>query len=281
MSLPSGSAPTGAHRKRSCRHGSADGRMCARCRSTRLRKLWTWSAGFAVAAVVLAAFIAWTAHRLAGYVAENRAYRDARPCPAAEPVQRDCLRDVPAVVRAVIDVDGKNPRHALHVTSEEFSYRNVPVSGSGPMIEHVDKGDAVIVTLWRDRVVELRANGNVETTRDTPHDDAAAAVLAISVATPLVPVLFRFARWLPRNRRAVADNELIPSLDAWGRTDVGLVAAAMVSPTAQLFTPKVGIGSGLTAQSVTAAVSGTLAFVAGWYVTPRVKNQRRRPSARS
>lgn len=265
--------PSGSRRRRYCPHADADGHMCGQCRSARTRKLWFWSGGLAAAAVVLAALVAWTGHRLTEYVEEDRAYRDARPCPATEATQRDCLRDVPVVVRAVIDVDGRSPRHALHVTGEGFSYRSVEVSGSGPMIKHVGKGDTVLLTLWRDRVVELRAGSYVETTRDTPHDDAAAAVTVIGAGTPLVPALFRFGWWLPRNRRAVVDNELVPALDAWRPTDVGLVAAAAATLVARLIAPELGVGPGLAAQAVTAAVAGSLAFVVGFHVTPRFKSR--------
>lgn len=241
-----------------------------------MRKLWLWSGGLAAAAMVSAIFVAWTGHGLAGYVEEDRTYRDARPCPATEASQSDCLRDVPVVVRAVIDVDGRSPRHALHVTGEGFSYRSVKVGGSGPMIEHVDKGDTVVLTLWRDRVIELRAEGYAETTRDTPHDDAAAAVTVIGAGTPLIPALFRFAWWLPRNRRAVVDNELVPALDAWRPPDVGLVAAAAAPLLVRLIAPDLGLGTSLAAQAITTAVSGSMAFVVGFYVTPRIKNRQGR-----
>lgn len=257
-----------------------DERPCERCRSVRLRKLWLWAGGFAVAAVLLAVFVGWTAHRLAGYVDENRAYRDARPCPVGEPAPRDCLRDVSAVVRTVIDLNGRSPKHALYLSGEELSFRSVRVSGSGPMMKHVDRGDTVVVTLWRDRVVALRAGTHVEATRDTPYNDASSAVMFIAAGTPVVPLFLRFAVWVPRNRHAIADKRLIPTLDAWRRPDIALAAAAASTLVTRAIAALLDVGASLTAQSLTAAISATTVFAVVWYAFPHLKWRPGRPSAR-
>ncbi|WP_436778140.1 hypothetical protein [Yinghuangia sp. YIM S09857] len=239
-----------------------------------MRRLWTYSAGFAAGAVALGLFVAWTAHRLNGFLDENRAYGNARPCATSDPPRRDCLREVPAVVRAVIDVDAENnARHELWLTGEGFSHRSVPVRNSGEIIEHVKEGDTVVVTLWRDRAVEVRAGDRGEATRDTPGHDASMAVLALGVSTPLIPVFARLAVWLPRHRSAVVDNELTLALDAWGPTDLGLVAAAAALPVGYALAPKLGVDPGLTPQSIAGAALGTLAFVAAWLLTPLVKGR--------
>ncbi|WP_436777329.1 hypothetical protein [Yinghuangia sp. YIM S09857] len=272
-------------RRRYCAHSGPDGRRCARCRTVLLWKVRLSIVGLAVAAAALAALSAGTARALSGYTDEDRAYRDARPC--AEPADgnrehRDCLRTVSAVVRAVIDVGGKNPRHELLLESDEFANRRVPVGGSGALIDSVSRGDAVTVTMWRDRVVEVHAAGRSEVTRDTPNHDATGAVVVIGLTVPLIPVAVRLAAWLLRHRRAVVADEVNPVLYAWGPLDAGLAAAALGALTGGLTAPMFALGKGVPARATAAAVLGALAFVAaGAAARSLTPSLRRRDAART
>ncbi|MGW0662888.1 hypothetical protein [Streptodolium elevatio] len=238
----------------------------------------------AAAAVVLAVLSVGTSLALADHVEEDRAYRDARPCAPADGEGRDraCLRSVPAVVRAVIDVGGRNSRHELQLTSAEFSYRSVPVNASGPLLGQVARGDTVSVTLWRDRVVEVRAVGRTEATRDTPYEDAVGAVVVIGLTVPLVPVSARLALWLVRHRRAVVADEVNALVYAWAPVDAGLSAAALASLVGSLAAPGLGFGAGLATRSVVVAVFAALAFAGGWAAARSLAPaMRRREAART
>lgn len=104
-------------------------------------------------------------------------------------------------------------------------------------------------------------------------------MLFLGAATPLVPLFARFAVWMPRHRRAIADKALVPTPDAWLRTDIALAAAAGGTLVARGAAAVLDVGASLTARSLTAAISAPIGFAAAGYAAPYVKNRYTRPSA--
>lgn len=187
------------------------------------------------------------------------------------PPGRTGVAEVPVTVSWVVDVDGKNPQHAVVLFGGELSYRRVAVSGSGPIIGHVDAGDPAVVRLWRDRVIAVHAGGRTEETHDTPYDDASRAILTVAAVTPPALVFLRIAWWLHRRRADVAEESLDPLVHSWGPPDVGFVAVTVTSLVGYVVMLRLGFRPGLPTRAAITAATALASFVAGTWVTARLK----------
>ncbi|NUU20092.1 MAG: hypothetical protein HOV68_01055 [Streptomycetaceae bacterium] len=258
-----------SHRKPSCPHTE---RPCPQCQGRRRRKYRAWSAAFLLGAVVTAAFAAWNGQRLHRHLDEIRPYDNAAPCPPGEPRPWDCIGEVQATVVYIVDVDSKNQqRHSIAVRSDAFpTTKSIEVSDSGPLIDTVHKGDPITLTIWRDRVIALRAADKTEKTHDTPRDNASQAITLLGILITATALLMRFGIWLARNLAQIADITLIPALDNWKPTDIALTAAVAMSIAAGAATPLINPGRSPATQTLLTAASIGIGLIAGRAIAPMV-----------
>ncbi|WP_073950773.1 hypothetical protein [Streptomyces kebangsaanensis] len=155
-------------------------------RALRLRTLWhrCWGAG----AVLLGAALLLAAGTGLALVpddlAEERAYRAARPCGAA--VTEDCLRSVRATVRGTeIQEQSRNARYELRLDGPGPVPRNLPMAGADPLLRHLRAGDVVTVTVWRDYATAVGKDGVTQHSEDTPEGQAVfTTALALALVAP-------------------------------------------------------------------------------------------------
>lgn len=144
--------------------------LADRGRSLWLRRRILWHRGWGLCALLLGAgLLAAAGVGLAVVpesVAEERAFRSARPCgPAPRP---DCLRPVHATVGGTeIRDHPKNPRYELRLTGARVP-RVLPMGGAEPLLRHLRAGDEVVVTRWRDYAPAVSKDGVTQSTDDTP-----------------------------------------------------------------------------------------------------------------
>ncbi|WTW99273.1 hypothetical protein OG216_40665 [Streptomycetaceae bacterium NBC_01309] len=236
-----------------------------------------WTTGFALAAVAFVAYAAWAGVRLVGYLDDLDPYADARPCPNGAPPHDDCLTEVPLQVTSVVDVPGKNARHALVLTGGDFANRHVGVSPSGPMMRNVEAGDQVVATVWRNRVISLVAEGRTERTHETPHDDASFAIMGVVVALSSGAVCARVSWWLLRNRRSLLDDAPRPVTGAPGPVEVGLVVVALSAVPVHVVARTLDGEPNLVGQTIATVAVAALGYAVARLIVPAVR--RRRPHA--
>ncbi|PZH01473.1 hypothetical protein C1I97_22390 [Streptomyces sp. NTH33] len=153
-------------------------------RALRLRTLWhrCWGAGAVLLGVTLLLVAGFALVMVPSELAEEHAYRAARPCGAA--VTEDCLRSVQATVRGTeIEERPKNERYELRLDGPSPVPRNLSMAGADPLLRHLRAGDVVTVTVWRDYATAVGKDGVTQDSDDTPEGQAAiAAAFALALA---------------------------------------------------------------------------------------------------
>ncbi|MFB7111915.1 hypothetical protein [Streptomyces sp. NPDC056190] len=145
-----------------------DDRSRAR-RGLRLRTHWhrCWGAVALLLGVALIFFAGLGLTLVPDDMAEEHAYRAARPCGTA--VSEDCLRPVQATVRGTeIREQPKNQRYDLRLTGPGSVPREVAMGGAEPLLGHLRAGDVVTVTMWRDYATAVSKDGVTQYSDDNP-----------------------------------------------------------------------------------------------------------------
>ncbi|MFF9452417.1 hypothetical protein [Streptomyces flaveolus] len=149
----------------------------------RLRTLWhrCWGAVALLLGVALIFFAGFGLTLVPDDMAEERAYRAARPCGTA--VTEECLRPVQATVRGTeIREQPRNQRYDLRLTGPSSVPREVAMGGAEPLLRYLRVGDLVTVTMWRDYATAVSKDGVTQYSDDNPEGLslwAAAIALAL------------------------------------------------------------------------------------------------------
>ncbi|MFI6517317.1 hypothetical protein ACIBF1_17305 [Spirillospora sp. NPDC050679] len=154
-----------------------------------------------------------------------RAYQAAKRCTAVPSVPRDCLWTEEFTVSSV------------HLTSARGKSSSVRLRGQGgeewkveaekDFLVGLDKGDRVTGTIWRGRITELSADGDVQKTQDAPADMGTRAFIGALILLPPGLLAMVAGAWrLARSRRP----EPTPGMTATTGLAVALVFTGMFSP---------------------------------------------------
>jgi len=101
---------------------------------------------------------------------EISAYNHARPCPAGEAPNADCLRTVDGSVVAVTEYPGADripADYALDVRTASGTL-HLRFNADSPMLSYAVDGDPAVVTMWRGRSVTVSTDGRSAVTTSVP-----------------------------------------------------------------------------------------------------------------
>ncbi|MFF2211470.1 hypothetical protein [Streptomyces antibioticus] len=117
-------------------------------------------------------------------VADERAFRAARPCAGTD--TGDCLRSVPATVRGtLIREQPRNYAYVLELDGPRPVPGDLDMGGADPLLEKLRAGDRVTVTLWRDYAIAVGKDGVTQYSSDSPEGEPE---FVTAVALALLPL---------------------------------------------------------------------------------------------
>ncbi|MFE9042565.1 hypothetical protein ACFYOG_16825 [Streptomyces sp. NPDC007818] len=180
--------------------------------STRRHTLWNQTWGAAAALLGLAALTVATLGLAAvpGAATDERQYLQAETCADATPAPHaSCLHARKArVATVVIRDEPKQEEFTLRLHKTPGLPQEIDMGGEGPLLERLEAGDDVTVTLWRDYAVVVARDGIAQETADTPEDEA-ESILAVALALiPLGTFLLHTGASACARARAWADTGL-------------------------------------------------------------------------
>ncbi|GGY76122.1 hypothetical protein [Streptomyces omiyaensis] len=157
--------------------------------STRRRTLWhrAWRAVAALLGLVALTVASLGLAAVPQAVTDERQYLQAETCADATPAPHaSCLHARKArVATVVIRDEPKQEEFTLRLHKTPGLPREIDMGGEGPLLERLEVGDDVTVTLWRDHAVVVARDGIAQETADTPEDEAD---VILAVALTLIPI---------------------------------------------------------------------------------------------
>ncbi len=144
--------------------------------SLRRRTLWhrTWGALAALLGLVVLLIVASGVAVISDTLEDEHLYLQATACPNAAPAPTEnCIHSRSArVAGVVIREEAKYEEFTLRLLEDAGLPEEIDMGSEGPLLKHLNPGDEVNLTLWRDYTVAVAHDGTVQGTADTPEGGA-------------------------------------------------------------------------------------------------------------
>lgn len=211
-------------------------------RGLRLRTFWYYCLGVgAVLFGVLTLLSAGIALAVVpGIVADERDYQAARPC--GEHVTEDCVRSVRATVLGTkIEEKYKGSRYELQLDGPDPVPRVVSMWGAEPLLRHLNAGDEVTVTLWRDYAIAVSKDGVTQRPKDVPDGRGTFITAASLVGVALGIFAVRAGAHMVAHAPGHAATGIPAGLVRQGKRAVAVAGCAVPAGLFGIWTGPVGV----------------------------------------